>query len=473
MSAPQFDVAQPHQPTAKPIRGWVAFFLVIGILTLQQFGSYMDRGSEAEAPSISSLDGRLKTIMRGAALESAVYAMGRQPSPQAKAKREAARSATRKELLRLASDIQPFRTTEASYELLYAIVRHEAGEKVAAETIDALSKESGPRRRAAARIYGSQALTASQLESLTRPFSGEFFADEVVKIHAHEKAGDMAFRSTQLRKGAVGLAIAASLLVAAGAIGCVLLLAFAGARMAGKCKPMGFPSGTLTFAQADANAMRTALMLVALFGGQIVVLLLFNGMNIPREAKSVASFALSLACAVWVLRTPIHGHRVSARQLGFRKERWLADSLWGIGAAMANLPIVLVAALIGNAVFSWLPPAHHPIQDELTRSATSSTIVLLFIGAAVFAPVFEEVAFRGTLLPALSRRFGGPAAGIALCGLFFAMIHPTGVPAWLPLAAVGSMAAFVTYQRQSLVPAIAMHAVHNAGILTFSLMALS
>jgi membrane protease YdiL (CAAX protease family) len=54
--------------------------------------------------------------------------------------------------------------------------------------------------------------------------------------------------------------------------------------------------------------------------------------------------------------------------------------------------------------------------------------------------------------------------------LLFAMVHPTGVPAWPALAAIGAMAALLTFQTRSLVPSIVMHAVHNGTLLLLNLL---
>jgi membrane protease YdiL (CAAX protease family) len=48
------------------------------------------------------------------------------------------------------------------------------------------------------------------------------------------------------------------------------------------------------------------------------------------------------------------------------------------------------------------------------------------------------------------------------------MIHPQGGALWPVLAWIGGMAAYLTYRRQSLIPAIVMHACHNTTIILFS-----
>jgi len=72
--------------------------------------------------------------------------------------------------------------------------------------------------------------------------------------------------------------------------------------------------------------------------------------------------------------------------------------------------------------------------------------------------------FRGLLMPALRLRWG-PIGGVLLTSAIFAMLHPNLPEGFLPLWSIGSAFAVVCVRRQSLVPAIFMHAIHN-GLIT-------
>jgi membrane protease YdiL (CAAX protease family) len=56
--------------------------------------------------------------------------------------------------------------------------------------------------------------------------------------------------------------------------------------------------------------------------------------------------------------------------------------------------------------------------------------------------------------------------------LLFAAIHPQGPILWAGLAAIGVMACFLTHMTGSLVPAMVMHSVHNASVLTLAIVVL-
>jgi membrane protease YdiL (CAAX protease family) len=91
-----------------------------------------------------------------------------------------------------------------------------------------------------------------------------------------------------------------------------------------------------------------------------------------------------------------------------------------------------------------------------------------YLLAAVLAPFLEELTFRGLLFPALKRHMPWVAAA-AVSGLTFAAIHPQGPLLWVSLGTLGVAGAVSAQYTGSLVPAMVMHALNNASVLTLSL----
>lgn len=137
----------------------------------------------------------------------------------------------------------------------------------------------------------------------------------------------------------------------------------------------------------------------------------------------------------------------------------------GILGYFANFPIFLTLTVISSQLLKGLPTPSHALAEELGKSSSTLTIILLGISAAVFAPIIEEIVFRGWVFGGLLRRTGNVVLSIVICGLSFAVIHPQGPILYLALGAIGGMGAFLTYRTGSLVPAITMHALHNFTIL--------
>jgi membrane protease YdiL (CAAX protease family) len=84
--------------------------------------------------------------------------------------------------------------------------------------------------------------------------------------------------------------------------------------------------------------------------------------------------------------------------------------------------------------------------------------------AAVFiAPFAEEFLFRGLLFKALDREWGGWRAVLGAAA-FFAVYHP--VISWLPVAMLGAANALIFKKSGRLAPAVVLHMVYNAVVLS-------
>jgi uncharacterized protein len=82
------------------------------------------------------------------------------------------------------------------------------------------------------------------------------------------------------------------------------------------------------------------------------------------------------------------------------------------------------------------------------------------ITAAVAAPIFEELLFRGFLLPSLTRYM--PVWGaIALSALIFATAH-LSFSEILPLTVLGSMLGFVYTRSRNLLAPMLLHSLWNS-----------
>ena len=87
-----------------------------------------------------------------------------------------------------------------------------------------------------------------------------------------------------------------------------------------------------------------------------------------------------------------------------------------------------------------------------------------FLLAVVLAPLFEEILFRGILLPALAKRFGATASVVAV-SVLFAGIHGH-VPSLVPLFVLSAALCLAYIRTGSLATNIAMHAVFNGVTVT-------
>jgi membrane protease YdiL (CAAX protease family) len=83
--------------------------------------------------------------------------------------------------------------------------------------------------------------------------------------------------------------------------------------------------------------------------------------------------------------------------------------------------------------------------------------------AVAFAPFAEEYLFRGLLFRALDREWGGWKA-VAGSAAFFAIYHPP--LAWPMVFSLGALNAVLFKKTGRLVPAVALHLLYNAVMLS-------
>lgn len=139
--------------------------------------------------------------------------------------------------------------------------------------------------------------------------------------------------------------------------------------------------------------------------------------------------------------------------------RWLG---WGIGGYLTALPLVVIVSLFNQKLWDG-QGGSNPILSIALESRDQVALVIFFITASLAAPFFEEVIFRGFLLPSLSRYV--PVWGaILLSGLLFAMAH-LNISEVLPLTVLGIVLGFIYVRSGNLLSSMIVHALWNSGTL--------
>jgi uncharacterized protein len=136
--------------------------------------------------------------------------------------------------------------------------------------------------------------------------------------------------------------------------------------------------------------------------------------------------------------------------------------LWGLGGYFAALPLVVLVSLI-NQQFWQGQGGSNPILPIVLEGRDRVALAVFFATAAIAAPVFEEIVFRGFLLPSLTRSL--PVWGaIGTSALLFAVAH-LNVSEVLPLATLGTVLGFVYTRSRNLLAPMLMHSLWNSGTL--------
>ena len=129
----------------------------------------------------------------------------------------------------------------------------------------------------------------------------------------------------------------------------------------------------------------------------------------------------------------------------------------------AVLEVALTLALI--PILQLDPDAQNQqLLSDLKEHRDAATVILFVIGAVIFAPIVEELLFRGVLLRALLRRFE-PVTAVLGSAIIFALVHYIGDPNTLPflpaLTGLGAVLALVALRSGDLSMSIFIHAGFN------------
>ena len=229
-----------------------------------------------------------------------------------------------------------------------------------------------------------------------------------------------------------------------------------------------------------------AIWCVIFFGGQILLGMLLQSIEEVSSFQALMASGLyffgSLIVLVWPLKRGISWPELVS-DLGLSRVNPFKELGLAIPAYFMTLPLVLIGVLFiaistsfsSRAAddFSRSSGPSHPIQEMFGEGGL--TIFAIFLTACVAAPIVEEIMFRGVLyrhLRDLSSRFRFFISVTLACfinSFIFAAVHPQGmlgIPVLMGLAIGFSLAREF---RNSLYPAMAMHAINNFSALTLSL----
>ncbi|MBK9709988.1 MAG: CPBP family intramembrane metalloprotease [Kouleothrix sp.] len=192
---------------------------------------------------------------------------------------------------------------------------------------------------------------------------------------------------------------------------------------------------------------------------QMIRLIGADGLFFTLLATNAAFLLIPILRVKVIRREPL-------AEIGFQANRPLRLVLIGVGVG--------VLSLVLNAVLSSLFQTVGITPDQSAQfplfRADYLGQALFLVGAAVLAPIGEEVLFRGYVFNAIRQTFGarrwGVALAYALSALLFAGVHSLEVSQGLvgllvPLLVIGLLFAWAMHYTGSLIPAIIAHAINN------------
>jgi len=177
--------------------------------------------------------------------------------------------------------------------------------------------------------------------------------------------------------------------------------------------------------------------------------------NLSAETQILLQAALDIAWVgfIFFLVAVVHQKNIPETFRLQNTHRYRGTSLVALGAMLA------IAVFV---VSSFFPPSSPPAIEKLAES--SSSVALLVIFGVCFAPIIEEIIFRGFLFSVLSE-FGGSRLAVPATAVLFALMHAPQL--WpsragiLLILAVGYVLSIVRERSNSLIPSFIVHTAYN------------
>jgi hypothetical protein len=184
----------------------------------------------------------------------------------------------------------------------------------------------------------------------------------------------------------------------------------------------------------------------------------------PIEHESLRALAIPLANLPLLALAYIHLLKPAGLDFqsgfGLRLERAQLGRL--VGAVLA----VVAAGLWGEWVMERAADAFNLTNhwtewfDPNLVWASGSALTVSLLEYVVFAPIFEEIAFRGLLYAILRRRLSFVPAAL-LSASVFALAHGYGVIGFVSVLWSGFLWAWIYEKTGSLIPGMIAHAMNN------------
>lgn len=336
------------------------------------------------------------------------------------------------------------------------------------------------------------ASTSQTAESLIRLWQGQPVSDTDRDLLSQTLEGWFAYRALERFYGAQGddlaqqqllaaeqttaqtqllkLSLVGTLPVLGAAIGVVLGLGLLAQRFLK-------PDGALLRQHAgqgwaipwDGEIIWQVLIVGFFFVGQILLPLVLGGLGLSsanlggrgRALFSLMYYLLMAGGGLAVLWWSVRSYRPWPPDLFRIKPSWKA-ALWGIGGYFVALPLMLGVALINQQIWQG-QGGSNPLLETVLKEQDPITLLIFFSTAAIAAPLFEEILFRGFLLPSLTR-YMSVGWAIALSGFIFAAAH-LSLSEVLPLMLLGCLLGFIYTRSRNLLSPIVLHSLWNSATM--------
>ena len=190
----------------------------------------------------------------------------------------------------------------------------------------------------------------------------------------------------------------------------------------------------------------------------------FNVVEASIRAKAIYvlfTYILMAAGGITVLYLSIKSYLPLSQEWFKAKfiDNWF---VWGFGGYLVAIPCVLFVSLINQQIWNG-QGGSNPLLYLALQAQDKVALAIFFFTASIAAPIFEELIFRGFLLPSLTRYMSVTTA-IILSGFLFAIAH-LSLAEVLPLATLGIILGVVYTRSRNILAPMLLHSLWNSGTL--------
>lgn len=186
---------------------------------------------------------------------------------------------------------------------------------------------------------------------------------------------------------------------------------------------------------------------------------------IPDNLITFFFFASALQALIFVggsLLIVVGHYKGSFSDLGLNFDKLKEFFSWGFIGGLIVFSLVIGVSTVVN-YFSPSTPEPQPVAELLMGIDSFGELILPFIMVVVFAPLGEEIFFRGFIYPVFRKRLGITMA-LVVTGMIFALLH-FDLIRFIPLAIGGIFLAWLYEKTGSIITPIIAHATWN-GVMT-------
>ncbi len=211
------------------------------------------------------------------------------------------------------------------------------------------------------------------------------------------------------------------------------------------------------------------LVILAYFVGQVLVENIFavnNSISHPGESISQLTNILSSgnALATTIFVSTVIGMGLTILFIRMHKgipiKEYLALRSIKFTTFISVLGIAIVLLFLSGLFLSGL--GQTKFTEDLTQAYKNSSVLVL-LAAVIFAPVFEEIFFRGFLFAGFRTSKIGVIGAVLLTAALWSLLHATQYNSWELVVIFGLGVAFgiVRWKTNSLYASLAMHSLWN------------